>query len=320
MASPKDKNGMSQVTYEFPYMRQPEKKSLAKFIFNKDEGTFMERTPSSWAKIVFFYAVFYTVLAALFAICLQVLFYTLTYEYPKWQLDRSIIGTNPGVGFRPIADDTTQGSLIWYKASDPQSIRPWTSLLDTYLAPYQNKSLLPGGGKNQEICDFGTPPKAGRVCAVEVSTWGDCTSANGYGFNKSAPCIFIKLNRIFNWMPEYYDDVNDLPEDMPEDLKQHIAAIPENQRKQVWISCNGEHSSDREALGPVKYIPQRGMASYYYPFINIPGYLSPLIAVQLERPALNRVINIECRAWAKNIHYQGGRERTGSVHLEIMID
>ncbi|XP_055712084.1 sodium/potassium-transporting ATPase subunit beta-2-like [Phlebotomus papatasi] len=320
MENSKDKNGMSQVTYEFPYMRQPEKKSVAKFFYDKEKGTFLSRTPASWAKILLFYACFYTVLAALFAICLQVLFYTVTQEYPKWQLDRSLIGTNPGVGFRPISDDDAQGSLIWYKASDEDSIRPWTKLLDNFLAPYMNKTLLPGGGKNQEICDYDSPPKPGRVCAVDMSTFGECTSENGYGFNKSSPCIFVKLNRIFNWLPEYYDDVNDLPEDMPDDLKQHIANVEKERRRQVWISCQGEHPSDREALGPIKYVPQRGMAAYYYPFTNIPGYLSPLIAVHLERPALNRVINIECRAWAKNIHYQGGRERTGSVHIELMVD
>lgn len=28
------------------------------------------------------------------------------------------------------------------------------------------------------------------------------------------------------WVPEYYEDVNDLPEDMPEDLKTYVKSIP----------------------------------------------------------------------------------------------
>lgn len=37
--------------------------------------------------------------------------------------------------------------------------------------------------------------------------------------------------------------------------------------------------------------------------------------------AVNRIINIECRAWAKNLRYIGGhRDRQGSVHFEVMID
>lgn len=34
-----------------------------------------------------------------------------------------------------------------------------------------------------------------------------------------------------------------------------------------------------------------------------------------------RIINIECRAWAANIHYNGSfRDRQGSVHFELMVD
>lgn len=112
------------------------------------------------------------------------------------------------------------------------------------------------------------------------------------------------------------------------------------------MSCNGEYPSDNEVLGPVTYYPQRGFPAYFYPFTNVPGYLSPLIAVQFKRPGckknskcyllryiinnlifllfffiVNRIINIECRAWAKNIIYNGSfRDRQGSVHFEIMID
>ncbi len=37
--------------------------------------------------------------------------------------------------------------------------------------------------------------------------------------------------------------------------------------------------------------------------------------------SVNRIINIECRAWAKNIIYNGSmRDRQGSIHFELMID
>lgn len=61
--------------------------------------------------------------------------------------------------------------------------------------------------------------------------------------------------------------------------------LPIFQRKQVWVSCNGEYSSDEESLKGMKYFPSRGFPGYFYPFKNAPGYLSPLIAVQIERPA-----------------------------------
>lgn len=80
-----------------------------------------------------FYLIFYAILAALFAICMQGLFATLSDEYPKWKLKESIIGTNPGLGFRPISDQTELGSLIHFNASDPETIKPWVKNINNFL-------------------------------------------------------------------------------------------------------------------------------------------------------------------------------------------
>lgn len=65
-----------------------------------------------------------------------------------------------------------------------------------FFIEYINSSLLPNGGRNQQICNYNTPVKPGHVCAVEVNNWGPCSPNHQYGFNNSAPCIFIKLNRV----------------------------------------------------------------------------------------------------------------------------
>lgn len=112
-------------------------------------------------------------------------------------------------------------------------------------------------------------------------------------------------------------------------------------RNQIWVSCEGENPADRETIGSnLTYYPTRGFPYYYYPYTNIDGYLSPLVAVQVMHPKgwfsnnhnykkkinelffiENILINIECRAWAKNIMYRGGnQQREGSVHLELMVD
>lgn len=93
------------------------------------------------AQLLVFYTIFYIVLAALFAICMQGLFASLDDKVPRWQLDRSIIGTNPGLGFRPISDRTEEGSLIWYNTGNATSIIKWVKLLDEFLA-----------GKLSDIC------------------------------------------------------------------------------------------------------------------------------------------------------------------------
>lgn len=58
---------------------------------------------------------------------------TISKREPKWKLDESIIGTNPGMGFRPISDDVDQGSLIWYDSTNQSQILYWTRSLDIFL-------------------------------------------------------------------------------------------------------------------------------------------------------------------------------------------
>lgn len=79
------------------------------------------------------FQVFYIALAAMFAICMKGLMMTITTEEPKWKLGESLIGTNPGLGFRPISEETEQGSLIWYDASNQTQIHYWTHLLDDFM-------------------------------------------------------------------------------------------------------------------------------------------------------------------------------------------
>lgn len=56
--------------------------------------------------------------------------------------------------------------------------------------------------------------------------------------------------------------------------------MPANERKQVWVSCNGVNEFDRENVKGFRYYPH-GFAAYYYPFTNAPHYLSPIVAVEV---------------------------------------
>lgn len=92
------------------------------------------------------------------------------------------------------------------------------------------------------------------------------------------------------------------------------------QRKQIFITCQGEHPADREAIGDILVQPE-GIPYYYYPYTNDKGYLSPLVSAKISKIPKHRLVNIECIAWADNIEYHGGdRNRMGSIHFEIMID
>uniref|UniRef100_A0A6M2DEM3 Putative sodium/potassium-transporting atpase subunit beta-2 isoform x2 n=1 Tax=Xenopsylla cheopis TaxID=163159 RepID=A0A6M2DEM3_XENCH len=295
------------------------------FLYNSEEGTVLGRTGLSWAKIGIFYTIFYGVLAALVAICMWVFFQTLDPRIPKWQLDESIIGTNPGLGFRPLPpDENIESTLIWYKGTDYDNYRRWTKSLSEFLEFYKTPGLTYNRGQNIYSCDYNSPPPKGMVCDVDVKAWGPCIEENNFNYHKSAPCVILKLNKIFGWIPEYYNDTNNLPEKMPDELKNYIKNSPEivanpAMRNTVWVSCEGENPADVEHIGSVKYYPRRGFPGYYYPYENNEGYLSPLVAVHFERPKTGILINIECKAWAHNIIHDR-HDRIGSVHFELMVD
>ncbi|XP_076233155.1 sodium/potassium-transporting ATPase subunit beta-2 [Calliopsis andreniformis] len=293
------------------------------FLWNSETGQFLGRTGASWAKILLFYVIFYAVLAGFFGAMLTVFYQTLDPNAPKWQLDKSLIGSNPGLGFRPMPPaSNVESTLIWYKASDQGNFLHWTQELDKFLEEYQKPAGSANGAQKRMVCDYGKPPAPGKVCDVDMTNWGKCTKQNQYGYSKSAPCIFLKLNKIFGWEPVYYNDTKNLPSTMPADLQEHIkqeADADSNRLATVWVSCAGENPADIENMGAIQYIPSRGFPGYYFPFTNTPGYLSPLVAVFFERPKYGVLINIECKAWAHNIIHDRF-ERRGSVHFELMVD
>lgn len=89
---------------------------------------------SHLGKILLFYLVFYAGLAGFFAGLLAVFWQTLDLERPKWQLAESIIGTNPGLGFRPMPPEAHLGStLIWYKSNRPDNMIYWHDTINKFL-------------------------------------------------------------------------------------------------------------------------------------------------------------------------------------------
>nr|XP_034840057.1 sodium/potassium-transporting ATPase subunit beta-2-like [Maniola hyperantus] len=300
--------------------RKPAKQKFYDFLYNDETGAILGRTPESWGKILIFYAIFYAVLISLFAICMATfLQHFINPRVPRLQQDGGLIGASPGLGFRPLPADV-RSTLIWYKGTGYDSYKYWEDQLMEFLSEYKKKGQTVGAGQNIHNCKFDSLPPPGKICDVDIQGWKPCIEEDHFSFHKSSPCIFLKLNRIFGWRPQFYDE--GLPPDMPEDLQAHIVhlrATNSTYTNMVWVSCQGETPADKENIGPIHYIPHQGFPGYYYPYNNAEGYLSPLVAVHLERPRTGIIINIECRAWARNIAYNR-RDRVGVVHFELMIE
>ncbi|BES89366.1 unnamed protein product [Nesidiocoris tenuis] len=301
-------------------VEEPFPVQVKKFLYNKESGAVMGRTASSWAKIILFYIIFYIVLAALFSILMLILYYTLDPRIPKYQLDESLIGTNPGVGFRPMPNDQTLSSLIWYRGTNRDDYAVWVDSLKDFVKEYKTPGLTPGRGQNLINCDYGHPVPEGKVCSFDVSKrFYPCVEENNFNYHHQKPCIFLKLNKIYGWKPEYYTK-EDLPEKMPGTLMNTIRNITDANRLQtVWLSCEGSTAADVENLGEVQYLPQPGFPGYFFPYKNNEGYLPPLVAIVLQNPKTGILLNIECKAWAKNIRHDR-KDKLGMVQFEVMID
>ncbi|XP_032529889.2 sodium/potassium-transporting ATPase subunit beta-2-like [Danaus plexippus] len=307
------------VTYNRRPPQRPLLKRIQYGIWNPEERTFLGRTGKRWGVIGLIYLVMYICIVIFFSICMCGMLSVLDERIPYFTLADSIIGNNPGMGHRPLILE--EESLIWYDAKDPKTIQKYVDNISEFLAPYENKSLLINQGANQHDCGMTKPPR-NEVCSFNLSQLGPCSKENNFGFTNRTPCIIIKLNKIFDWNPVFYNDPDDLPPKMPVTVKQYINSTtsPEERRK-VWVSCEGERPVDVETLGPINYYPYPGLSEIYFPYDNTPGYLSPLVAVQLMNPTLHQFINIRCRAWARNILLTKSlKDLKGSTSFIIMID
>ncbi|XP_063914604.1 sodium/potassium-transporting ATPase subunit beta-2-like isoform X2 [Zophobas morio] len=269
-------------------------------------------------KILFFYAIFYATLIALFGVMLAVCCQTLDDNKPKRHGVDSLIGGNPGLAFRPMPPDS-KSTLIWYNTKEPKDVQYWIEELDSFLEKYHSQNSF----ETVQNCNRNKQPDENKFCAFQLTPdFAPCTKDYRYGFDgkeRGGPCIFLKLNKIFGWQPEFYTNAT-APSEMPKHLRDHIAKEELQERHQIiWVDCMGENPTDVENIGPINYHPQRGFKGKYFPFHNVKGYVSPLVAVHFERPQRGVLINIECKAWARNIIHDRV-DRRGSVHFELMVD
>lgn len=319
------------------------------FFWDPHRRAIMGRTPKSWALITVFYLIYYTCLAAFWALMMFIFFQTITYEQPKWMGEDGLIGRSPGLGLRPAQPKKTlDSSLILFNREAKVSSEHvpgtglWHKQVASFLNIYKNSKL--------EACRDGKPHANGRPCKFDEAELDKCGIAKGnassFGYAEGQPCVYLKLNKLFNVTNDHYTAA-DLPEDMPADLQANIRKQPVQMQQQVWVSCSGEYPADREAIARFDYFPKtRGFPSYYFPYTYTPvqaekdfpnsegdhknrRYVSPVVAVKVipaTRPkgrpnapdSTGQLLHVECRAWAKNIVYNR-QDRLGLVRFELMV-
>jgi sodium/potassium-transporting ATPase subunit beta len=174
-------------------------------------------------------------------------------------------------------------------------------------------------------CKRGQQPEKGKFCPFNYKDLFQdrndrCSSSNNYGYDLGTPCILVKLNRIYGWVPKPYTKEEAAKETkIPPKIKAAIEKASGPKDEGVYISCEGENPADKENIGELSYAPSQLIHKTYFPYTNQPGYLSPFVMVQFKQPARGVLINVECKAWASNIRHER-QDREGSVHFELLID
>lgn len=291
------------------------RKAFFNFLWNSEEKKFLGRGGRSWAEIGLFYLIYYSCLAGFFVGMLAVFYQTVDEKRPKLTGSSSLLKGNPGMGFQPMPD--VEYTLVRFQIPS-KTYKPHVDSIKKVLKPYLENAAKPKNKRADVDCESGARPGKDEACRVDVAALTEeCNVDNNFGFDSSLkqPCILLRLNRIFDWMPQNYTAENLNSSHASEELKKRIMHDPQ----MIYVECVGENPGDRDNIGPIKYFPEQGFRHYYYPFTNQPDYMSPLVFVKFMKPAHNIALMIECRALAPNIHYDR-TEKEGGVHFELLVD
>jgi len=86
------------------------------FCWNSKTNELCGRSISSWMKLVIFMVLFSAGVAMFWGVCLWVFYQTLDNYTPKLQQTESFIGSNPGLGYRPMRmESDPYSSLVWFR-------------------------------------------------------------------------------------------------------------------------------------------------------------------------------------------------------------
>lgn len=290
-----------------------DKESFSTFIFNKQAGTFLGRSAKSWVQIIVFYIIFYSCLAAFWVACLAIFLKTIDPNLPRYYGKGTIIGSNPGVGYQPWLKDDPESTLIHFNIRDSSTYSHYSDALDAYLSKYLNTNrtrTCSGKESNQDIVKDGkVSDDTQEACRFELGIFkkSGCSKENNYGFKDGKPCIIVSLNRLIGWVPHSYDD-GEVPKEVADRYK----------KGSIAFRCDGIYDPDKEILGAVSYIPSEGIDGRFYPYAVMDNYHQPLAMVKFLNLPKNRLVMVECRAYAKNIE-QETESRLGMVTFELLL-
>lgn len=252
------------------------------FLAHKDEDTgqiiVMGRNKGSWAKITLFFLVFYGVLACFFAAMLTAFYTTVPSreEGPKliqYLKDRPGINSYP----RDIGES--------YNKDKPETYNKYVESIKKVLKAYAASENQTGfSGVDCDTTTGTTRKKDSDMCNYNVDWLGNCSGSDpSFGYDQGRPCIILRMNKIFSWIPE-----------------------PSDNSVLVNVTCNK----------PVTITPN-GFYVSFFPFWSELNYLGPLVAIQLHDSETH---SLECKVIGKNIEHSETFRRGKGAYGQLLIE
>jgi sodium/potassium-transporting ATPase subunit beta len=300
-------------------------------VFNPADKTVLGRSGLSWLAILGFYVAFYAVLAGFWAACLATFMHTtIDFSQPTQQHKYSLLKDNPGITYEP-ADPSHTVTFISFNGSDSSTYSQYVSRLDSVLAPYRNMielyNMNAPNASNVKSCNqsLGHQSNLKYVCLVDVDeilAKSGCGPENQYGYANGTPCVFLRSNKIFGYMPAAYPDeatFKATTDNPPPSLLNGTNPIKFGEKaNSIYVTCEGENPGDVQNLLDVEFFPANGLSFHFYPYLMQNNYLPPFVMAKFH-VVPGRVMMIWCKLWVNNIHHDL-IDLQGSVHMEMMVD
>lgn len=169
--------------------------NFGKFLYNGETKQVMGRSGESWLKIGVFYLIFYGFLAAFFSAMLTVFLSTLNDPKDGGPKLTQFIKNKPGLSYTPLGQSLkgikNGNTTAEAKTAYTKSV---TAILEKYT-----KAGVPG-------CSDSVSGMGVAECTFNQTLLGDCNLENGkasnFGLNTDQPCVYIRINKVYDWVPE----------------------------------------------------------------------------------------------------------------------
>lgn len=270
------------------------KRKCPTWLYNSSTKEVLGRTGKSWFLILLFYCIYYALLAGFFIGMMMInLTFIIPEDVPLRTGYNSLLALNPGLGMRPNVN--IKNTLIKFSAKDEHTYRGFVQNIDAYLDEY----LSVNQKESVNFADCSKPrTDVEKVCKFDLKQLGPCSSDKKYGYPEGKPCVILKLNKIYGWLPDIADDA---PTQSPQ------------------VNCTGQNPHDSENMGKIIYAPGDAEAgtfsSSFFPFLGQKSYLSPIVAVQF--PNLKKSVTVMVECTIKNLK---GGNIADSVKFELLVD